>query len=309
MGVDIGGTKIAVGVVADDGALVAAARRPTPAHDSALLADAVVEGVRALDVPTEVLPIGVGTAGIVDRSGRVRFSPNVPGLVDHPLQDELRARFDARVVVDNDANAAAWAEFRVGAAQGATASAVMLTVGTGVGGGAVESGHLVRGASGLAAEFGHIIVAEGGPQCRCGNHGCLEAVASGTAIGRMAREARQRGAIPAGSELAAVDEAAITGAEVTAAAERGDTSARQILATAGAWLGVGMASVANALDPEVIVVGGGGAQAGDLLLEPAREALDARIIGRAHRQVPPVVSAELGERAGVIGAALLALER
>lgn len=309
VGVDIGGTKIAAGVVADDGTVIAAARRPTPGDDGGRVTDTIVETVAALEAPIEALPIGVGAAGIVDRAGRVRFAPNVPGWVDYPLQEELRARFDARVVVENDANAATWSEFRVGAARGATRGAAMLTVGTGVGGGAVEAGRLIRGAEGLAAEFGHLVIAEGGPRCQCGNRGCLEALASGTAIGRTAREARDRGDVPADSPLAALDASELTGAAVTAAARNGDAAARDVLATVGRWLGVGMATVANALDPEIIVVGGGGAQAGELLLDPARDALDERIIGRAYRRIPPVVPAELGEQAGLIGAALLALER
>ena len=175
-----------------------------------------------------------------------------------------------------------------------------------VGGGLVRDGRLVRGAYGLAAEFGHIIVADGGAPCPCGNRGCLEAYASGTAIGRTAREAVAAGTLPEGSPLYAAER--ITGADVSAAAADGDAGARQILAEAGRWLGAGIASLVNSLDPEIVIIGGGVSQAGALLLEPATAAYHERIIAREHRDVPPVVRAHLGDDAGVIGAALLGMD-
>ena len=209
------------------------------------------------------------------------------------------------VNVENDAAAAAWGEYRVGAAQDAEGGALMLTVGTGVGGGLVFDDRLIRGATGVGGEFGHIIVNEGGPRCPCGNYGCLEAMASGTAIGRMGREAVSRGT-DLGSALPRVDD--VTGTAVTEAAKGGDELAVKILSEASGWLGVGIASLVNGLDPEVVVIGGGVLSAGDLLIEPAVEAYHARVIAREHRAVPPVLRAQLGDDAGLIGAALLAAE-
>jgi glucokinase len=181
----------------------------------------------------------------------------------------------------------------------------MLTIGTGVGGGIVSEGRLVRGATGFGAELGHMIVVEGGPSCACGNRGCLEAVASGTAIGRAAQAAIAAGAVPADSLLHGLDE--LTGKTVTAAARSGDAAAVEAVASVGRWLGVGIASLINAMDPEVVVLGGGGMNAGDLLLGPARASARERVMGSAHRKMPPILAAELGDDAGVVGAGLLAV--
>ena len=301
-GVDVGGTKIAAGVVAADGQISPRARRDSPAGDGAAIIDAIVDAVADLGSAASGIPIGVGAAGIVDLDGVVRYSPNL-AWTDVPLRAVLSERLERAVVVENDGNAAAWGEFRAGAAATAHASAVMVTVGTGVGGGIVLDGRLVRGADGLAGELGHIIVAEGGRRCNCGNAGCLESYASGTAIAVAAAEHRQRGDIPTGSPL---DRDDVTGADVTRAGQGGDPAAQRVLAEIGGWLGVGLASLANALDPEVLVIGGGAVDADNLLLDPARHALRERLLGRAHRTVPPVVAAALGPDAGMIGAALLA---
>lgn len=309
VGVDIGGTKLAAGLVDVDGRVVARGRRDTPARTGGAVPALVAEVVRELCSEGGVgpVPVGVGAAGIVDRDGVVRYAPNID-WVDFPLRDELLARIDAPVVVDNDANVAAWGEYRAGAARAADANMLLLTVGTGVGGGLVLGDSLVRGAHGLGAEFGHIIVAEGGPRCPCGNRGCLEALASGTAIGRMAHEECAAGVVPAESPLARASLQELSGKTVTLAAHDGDPFAISLLARAGFWLGVGIASLVHALDPEVVVVGGGAMQAGELLLSPAREAFGARLMGRDHRPLPPVEHAHLADDAGVVGAALLALQ-
>jgi glucokinase len=304
IGIDIGGTKLAAGLVGADGAVLRRTRRDTPADDAAAIDDVVAEVVAEL-AADERLPVGVGAAGLIDGDGVVRYAPNLD-WEGYPLQTVLAKRLGVPVTVDNDANTAAWAEYRVGAGREAQMSLVMLTVGTGVGGGLVMGGRLVRGASGLGAELGHLIVLEGGPVCPCGNRGCLEALASGTAIGRTAREHRAAGRLPDGSALLDLD--APDGRAVTAAARDGDAGALAVLAEVGGWLGVGIASLVNALDPEVVVLGGGGMNAGDLLLEPAVAAAHGRIIGLAHRPAPPIVPAELGDDAGLVGAALLALD-
>lgn len=302
IGVDIGGTKIAAGVVAPDGQIAPRTRRDSPAGDENALVDEIVAAVSDLGRPAKGVPIGVGAAGIVDLDGVVRYSPNL-AWTDLHLRAVLSERLGRAVVVENDGNAAAWGEFRAGAAATAHASAVVLTVGTGVGGGIVLDGRLVRGADGLGGELGHVVVVEGGRRCSCGNAGCLESYASGTAIALTAIEHRERGDVPAGSPL---DRDDVSGVDVSRSALDGDRAAQRVLAEVGGWLGVGLASIANALDPEVLVVGGGAAHAGDLLLDPARGALRDRLIGRDHRSVPPVVAAALGPDAGMIGAALLA---
>ncbi|MBW3603091.1 MAG: ROK family protein, partial [Actinobacteria bacterium] len=208
--------------------------------------------------------------------------------------------------VENDANVAAWGEFRAGAGVEAPSSMLMLTVGTGVGSGLVLGGQLVRGRDGLATEFGHLIVAEGARRCGCGNRGCLEAMASGTAIGRIAQEALDAGEVPADSVLRR--SGTPTGRLVTRAAETGDSFASEVLARCGFWLGVGVASLVAGLDPEIVVVGGGVMEAGQRVLEPARRAYGQRVMGHDYRVLPAIVEAELGDDAGFVGAALIALD-
>jgi glucokinase len=219
------------------------------------------------------------------------------------VAEAVRRRFQVEVVVENDANAAAWAEQQYGAGRGSD-DMLMLTIGTGIGGGVVVGGELFRGHRGFAGELGHITLVDGGPLCGCGQHGCLETLASGNAIGRMAREgiAAAPGSIL--RELAGDAPHRITGALVSEAAHAGDEFAAGILQRAGTWLGAGLASLVNAFDPNVIVIGGGGAAAGWFLVEPARLELDRRLARR--RSVPPIVTGTLGNDAGAIGAASLA---
>ena len=306
VGIDVGGTKIAAGVAGASGRVLFRLRAQTPPEGGAAVTAEIARVARALwdEAGGGPLPVGVGAAGIVDTRGWLRHSPNIPGWDDVPLAERLHAELGVPVTVDNDAHAAAWGEHRAGAGRGAGGTMLMLTVGTGVGGGLVQDGRLVRGAHGMAAEFGHLVVDEGGSLCGCGNRGCLEALASGTAIGRAAREALEAGGQ---SPLLALADPP-TGKSVTRAAEQGDPLAVAALARCGFWLGVGIASLVNALDPAVVVVGGGALQAGELLLGPAREAYLERLMGRAHRTPAPVVAATLGDDAGLVGAALLALD-
>lgn len=307
VGVDVGGTKLASALVAADGSVLDRGRHDTP-DTAAAITDLIVEIVTAYGARHALagLPVGVGAAGLIDETGTVRFAPNLPWR-DHPLRAELEERLEARVTVDNDANAAAWGEYRLGAARDARQSMAMLTVGTGVGGGLVIQDRLVRGAHGMAGELGHIPVLEGGPVCGCGQRGCLESLASGTAIGRFAQEAMAAGEL-VDSALASVAPGALTGKAVTVAAHAGDTAAIDLLAIAGSWLGVGIASLVAAFDPEIVVLGGGAMQAGHLLLAPAVRAAEERMIGRGYRDEVPIVTATLADDAGVVGAALLALD-
>lgn len=308
IGIDVGGTKIAGVVVRPDGSQLAYERRPTPADDGQAITDVIVELVETLSRANgmSAVPVGVGAAGMVDTNGTIIYAPNL-SWNQFPLREHLTQRLQVPVVVANDANVAVWGEFRVGAAREVRGSVVMLTLGTGVGGGLVVGDRLALGSFGMGAEFGHIIVHEGGRQCPCGNRGCLEAYASGSAIGRTARKRLDAGDVSVNSALHGMAE--VTGTNVTTAAKDGDTDAIAVLAECGTWLGVGVASLINALDPATVIIGGGAMQAGAFLLDPAREACAARLLGGSYRRHAPIVQATLGSRAGGIGAALLALEQ
>ncbi|MDP8977701.1 MAG: ROK family protein [Actinomycetota bacterium] len=307
VGVDVGGTKTMAGLVAGDGRILRRLRRDTPAHDPDGIVRLVADVVGELRGEPEAggAPVGVGAAGMVDLVGVMRYAPNLDWR-DFPLRAGLVKLLGDDVWVENDANVAAWGEFRAGAGVDARSSMLMLTVGTGVGSGLVLGGQLVRGRGGLATEFGHLIVAEGARRCGCGNLGCLEAMASGTAIGRMAQESLDSGEVPADSLLQR--SGAPTGRSVTRAAEAGDAFASEVLARCGFWLGVGIASLVAGLDPEIVVVGGGVIETGERLLEPARRAYAPRVMGHDHRDLPAVVEARLGDDAGLVGAALIALD-
>ena len=306
IGVDVGGTKIAALRVAAEGAVVARATRRTPAEDEAATLAALDEAVEEVRVDA-VVAIGVGAAGLVDVArGTLLSSPNLSWR-DVPLRERLRSSFGLPVTVDNDATAGAWGEYRLGASRGVPHS-LFVGVGTGIGGGIVQDGRLVRGASGFAGEIGHVIVEPDGPPCGCGNRGCWEQVASGHAIaraGRAAIAARPDSAIAA---LAGGDPGAVTGAMVTEAALAGDETAVAILQEVGRRLGEGVAGLVNVLDPSIVVMGGGAAMAGDLLLEPLRAAYRATVEGVDVRPEVPIVPASLGNDAGAVGAALLALD-
>jgi glucokinase len=244
-------------------------------------------------------------AAFIENSGRIAFAPNLE-IGDRDVAAPLSKRFGRPVLVVNDANAAAWGEYECGAGRGTT-HLIMLTVGTGIGGGAVIDGRLYTGSRGFAAEFGHIpVTAPDGPRCPCGSRGCLEAMASGTALARMAQEQIGNNPDSVLLDLAHGDPARITGAMVGEAGRSGDSFACELLKQLGTWLGVGMAGLAKAFDPDRIVVGGGVAENGDAFLEAAVDELSLRFAGQV--EPPEVVTATLGNDAGVVGAALLALK-
>lgn len=315
IGVDIGGTKVAAGVVAGDGTILARTRRPTPStspRDAADTIAAVVAELRAgqQERGADVVAVGLGAAGYITAEGdRVRFSPNLAWR-DEPLRDEVAGRVGLPVVVENDANTAAWAEYRFGAGRGASHLAVV-TVGTGLGGGLVLDGALYRGRHGIGAEFGHVQVVRGGRRCGCGQHGCLEQYVSGRALLHEAREIAdvQPGYGARLLELGGGRPEGIEAREVTQAAQEGDPAALDCFAEVGTWLGRGLADLAAVLDPEVFVIGGGVADAGELLLGPARAAYHACLTGTGHRPFADVRLARLGNEAGLVGAADLARQR
>ncbi|MCK9903957.1 glucokinase [Parafrankia colletiae] len=305
IGVDVGGTKVAAGVVDDQGKVLASARRPTPSHDPAEVADAIAELVAELRRTYDVRAVGVGAAGWIDGDrSTVLFAPNLAWR-DEPLRDVLAGRVGLPVVVENDGNAMAWAEYRFGAGQGHS-DLICVTVGTGIGGGIVLDGQLRRGAFGIGAEMGHMQFMPGGYRCGCGNDGCWEQYASGRALVRGAREVVAASPEAALRMLAGrtVDE--LSGPDVTAAAQAGDPAAVGCLQQVGCWLGQGLASLAAILDPSRFVIGGGVSDAGELLVGPARDAFRSSLSGRGHRPEADVVVATLGSAAGIVGAADLA---
>ncbi len=303
LGVDIGGTKILGAVVDEKGTILSKIRFPTdPSRGLDALPEAVDQFLAEAIQPIEA--IGLAVAGFVDHpSGRVAFAPNLT-FSNPAVGEDLAHEYGLPVVVENDANAAAWAENQFGAGKG-TRHMLMLTVGTGIGGGIIADGNLYRGNRGYAAEFGHIPVSLDGPKCNCGSRGCLETMASGRALARMAQERAAKWPDSQVLRLAGGDAEHVTGAMVGEAADTRDPFAMELLADLGRWLGVGLTGLAHAFDPEVIVVGGGVLEEGEAVLGAARDELNENFRGRV--DPPGVVSASLGNDAGVVGAAQLAL--
>ncbi|MGO2584544.1 MAG: ROK family protein, partial [Brachybacterium tyrofermentans] len=255
----------------------------------------------------EVVGVGVGAAGFVSADRRtVRFAANLAWR-QRPLADELERLTGLPVVVENDANAAGWAEYRFGAATEAK-HMLMVTLGTGLGGAIVLDGQLIRGGDGFAGEVAHMTAVPDGQWCGCGRKGCLEQYTSGTALVRTAKRRAAAGDPAMGPLVQAAGGAKkeIDGPLITRVAHQGDPGAQELIAELGTWLGLGMASISSLLDPEVIVVGGGVAAAGEMLLAPAREAYAANLTARTHRTLAPFVLASMGNRAGIVGAADLA---
>jgi glucokinase len=307
IGVDIGGTKVAAGVVDSEGKVLARALRLTPSRDPKAVEETIVEVVSQLRADHDVVAVGIGAAGFVDSErAQVLFAPHLAWRHE-PLRDAVAVAAGLPVVVENDANAAAWAEWRFGVGQGET-QLVCVTLGTGIGGGIVSNGQVQRGRHGMAGEFGHMVVVPYGHRCECGNRGCLEQYASGNVLGREARELARAGSpvtVPL-VERVGGDVDALVGPLITEAARDGDPCAVELFEDVGRWLGVGLANLAAALDPGMFVIGGGVSDAGELLLGPARESFRRTLTGRGFRPEPPIVKAALGPEAGLVGAADLA---
>ncbi|WP_108252340.1 ROK family glucokinase [Planctomonas deserti] len=306
VGIDIGGTKIAGAVVDELGTIIAEDRRPTPAGRPDDIVDAVVAMVEGLTAGREVNGVGVAAAGFIDAAqSTVYYAPNI-NWRNEPFREKLEARIPLPIIVENDANAAGWAEFRYGAGR-LVSDMVMLTIGTGVGGAIVANDRLFRGGFGAGAELGHMRVVPDGLPCGCGARGCIEQYGSGRALLRMANELADAGG-PHGGALAEVRDrnGTLTGVDVSELISAGDPGALGALRTLGTWLGAASASLGAVLDPQMFVFGGGVAQAGDLLLDPIREAYLAHLPARGFHPEPEFRIAELVNDAGVVGAADLA---
>jgi glucokinase len=307
VGVDVGGTSTKGAVVSPQGEVVVRAERPTDIHAGTKTIIAVAEDLlsRAKDFKVEIAAIGVGAAGFVDAgTGSITFSPNLT-YDDPQVAEALRGRVGLPVIVDNDANAAAWGERTFGCAQGCD-DVSLVTLGTGIGSGFIAGGRLIRGATGAGAELGHTIVDPDGPQCGCGLRGCLEQLASGTAIARMAREAAESDPDSMIFTLAG-SSAAVRSEHVSQAAAENDLTACTVLQRAGHSLGIGLSNVVNLFDPQVIVLGGGLVQVGEPYLGPARDQL-FKMTTEQHRRPKRLDVTSLGHDAGILGAAALAFD-
>jgi glucokinase len=306
IGVDIGGTKVAAGVVDEAGVILDRVKVATPSRSPRAVEDTIVAVVERLRRDHRAEAVGIGAAGWVDTDQAVvRFSPHLAWRSE-PLKQKLAERIDLPLIVDNDANAAAWAEYRFGAGQGSSVM-VCITLGTGIGGGLVINGQLFRGTYGMAGEWGHMILVPNGHRCECGNRGCWEQYASGNALVREAREMILAQSPVSQRLLEFVgDVDHLDGPTLTAAAVSGEALATELIADIGVWLGIGIANLVAALDPDLVVIGGGVSESGDLLLTPARQSFAKTLTGRGFRPDARIELARFKNDAGLIGAADLA---
>jgi glucokinase len=308
IGIDVGGTKVLGGVVDDNGVVLARARKDTPRQGGKALTQGIADTVKELMAQHNVESVGVSAAGFVSSDRKTMLAtPNIADWNDVDLDFELKSLIGLPIVIENDANAAAWGEAKFGAGRNRN-HMMMLTVGTGIGGGIVVEGQLYRGAFGIAAEFGHMRVVPEGHICGCGARGCFEQYASGNALLRHAREAINASPEVARNLLSRGDGtvAGLTGQIITQAAKEADPIALAAFNTTGQWLGAGIASLAVLLDPECIVIGGGVIDAGEILLAPTRESLERTMPFAGKHPYPELIAAELGNDAGLVGVADLA---
>ncbi len=308
IGVDVGGTKVLGGVVNEHGTVLAHARRDTPRQGGSALTQAIADVALELMKDYDVSCVGISAAGLVSFDRKTMLAtPNIAGWNGVNLDKELSALIGLPLVIENDANAAAWGEARFGAGLNED-HLMMLTIGTGIGGGMVVNGQLYRGAFGVAAEFGHMRVVPDGHLCGCGGRGCFEQYASGNALLRHAREAINASPEVARNLLALGDGTVggLTGKHITDAARHGDAVALAAFNTTAQWLGAGIASLSVVLDPACVVIGGGVIDAGEILLAPTRAAVERYMPFAGKHPSPRIIAAELGNEAGLVGAADLA---
>ena len=310
IGIDIGGTKILGALVDGSGKVLTEKRVPSPAQDPDQMVDDVVSLIQTLadEANEPVLAAGVAAAGFIDaEQSTILYAPNL-NWRNEPLRERLQERVSIPVFIENDANAAGWAEYKFGAGRGSK-DMVMLTLGTGVGGAVVSDGKLRRGGFGIGGELGHVRVVQDGRLCGCGRKGCVEQYASGTAVLRAAKKLSNSDG-PAGQRLRQLREenGELNGHLVYQALLEGDHGALKIVSDAGGFLGQAMGTITAVLDPQVYVIGGGLSEAGELILEPIRQAFISELPARGFRPEAKVVTAQFSNQAGVIGAADLARE-
>ena len=308
IGIDVGGTKVLGGVVTDTGEVLTTSRRDTPREGGSALTQTIADVALELSAQYPVSAVGLSAAGFVSSDRKTMLAtPNIAGWNGVQLDAELTALINLPVVLENDANAAAWGERTFGAGKGKQ-NMLMVTVGTGVGGGIIVNGQLLRGAFGIAAEIGHLRVLPEGHLCGCGARGCFEQYASGNALLRHAREAIAASPDLARNLLSRGDGTleGLTGRAITEAARDGDQVAISAFNTTAQWLGAGIASLSVILDPECVVIGGGVVDAGEILLAPTRAAMERYMPFAGKQPYPEIIAATLGNEAGLVGAADLA---
>ena len=308
IGIDVGGTKVLGGVVDEAGKVLTTARKDTPRQGGSALTQTIADVAKELLQQHSVASVGVSAAGFVSSDRKTMLAtPNIADWNGVDLDNQLTKLIGLPVVIENDANAAAWGEAKFGAGKNQD-HMMMLTVGTGIGGGSVVNGALYRGAFGIAAEFGHMRVVPEGHICGCGARGCFEQYASGNALLRHAREAINASPEVARNLLSRGDGtvAGLTGQAITDAARDGDPVALAAFNTTGQWLGAGIASLAVLLDPACVVIGGGVIDAGEILLKPTRESLERNMPFAGKHPYPQIIAAQLGNEAGLVGVADLA---
>ena len=308
IGIDVGGTKVLGGVVDATGKVLTTSRRDTPREGGKALTQTIADVALELAAQHQVSAVGLSAAGFVSSDRKTMLAtPNIADWNGVQLDAELTALINLPVVLENDANAAAWGEKCFGAGVGKE-NMLMVTVGTGIGGGIIVNGQLLRGAFGVAAEIGHLRVLPEGHLCGCGARGCFEQYASGNALLRHAREAINASPEIARNLLSRGDGtvAGLTGQAITDAAREGDPVALAAFNTTGQWLGAGIASLSVLLDPACVVIGGGVIDAGEILLKPTRESLERTMPFAGKHPYPTLIAAELGNEAGLVGVADLA---
>lgn len=308
IGIDIGGTKIIGGVVNASGTIIDRERRDTPAEGGMVTIKRIAEVAAVLASRHEVTSVGVSLAGFISKDRkRMETNPNIANMKGLAVHDELERETGLTIHLENDANCAAWGEYRFGAGIDSNPM-IMVTVGTGIGGGLIIDGKLLIGSFGTAGEIGHVPVIPNGEICGCGMRGCLEQYASGNALRRFVRKAIE-GAPALGSKILALGDGSIGGIEgphITRAAEEGDAIALAAFNEIGEWLGYAISGLSSVIDPQTIVIGGGVIDAGEILLEPVRTSLKKNSPMRSSHAMPEVVAAKLGNDAGIVGVADLA---
>jgi len=305
IGIDVGGTKVLGGVVTETGEILETTRRETPREGGSALTQTIADVALELSKKYPVASIGVSAAGFISSDRQtILATPNIAGWNGVNLDQELTQIIGKRIVLENDANAAAWGEFKFGAGRGRQ-DLMLLTLGTGVGGGLILGGALFRGAFGIGAELGHLRLIPDGHLCGCGIRGCLEQYASGSALMRHAREAINASPDLARNLLARGDGTleGLKGHHITEAAREGDPVALAAFSTMASYLGAGIASLCAVIDPSCIVLGGGVIDAGEIFLGPTREAALRLIPFSGKHPYPDIVPAELGNNAGLVGVA------
>lgn len=307
LGIDVGGTKCLGVVLSPAGAVVTALKRPTPRGEGSLpmLITTLTEMVTAFEAECGAIDtVGVGVPGLVTYEGVLRAAPNLDGVADFDIAGELGSAIRQPVKVGNDATCGALAEWKLGAASG-TRDMMLVTLGTGIGGGVVAGGKLQQGAHGFAGEYGHMVVDPDGPPCPCGRRGCWERYASGSGLARLAREYAIGRRVSRVIELAGGDAEAVRGEHVQQAAREGDADSMKVIDAFGRWVALGLVNLTNVLDPQCFVLGGGLAVGSDLYLDPIKRWFEELLYQPHLRTIPEVAFAHLGERAGAVGASLL----